>query len=230
MDSLALGKRSGSPVRRQLGESLEVLRLIVNMVPSNELQVPIVADTATLPHFGQWMGLELLDDEILIWSSEDINCAFYVFSIPRPWVPWFALGWPVPGRVLGLETDDEVYLGLAVIPMGWCSAVGICQKLCRTLVMRMQPSGAGLPQEVELRKDRALPVNKYQRVMDFHQQYIDNWDAGSVCKAAAPRVDSEWQSAVQDSYKRNGVPRAGGKSTHGVQGKTLGADILGVRG
>jgi len=212
------------------GKQVEVLRLIVNMVPSNELQVPIVADTGTLPHFGQWMGIELLDDEILTWSSEDINCAFYVFRIPPGWNPWFALGWPIPGRLLGLDTDEELYLSLSVIPMGWCSAVGICQKLLRTLVMRTQPRGGGLPAESEVRKDRRLPANQYQRVMAFHQEYIDNWDAGVVQKAAAPISSSQWQEAVQGAYAWNGVPRAGDKSTHGVVGKTLGADILGKRG
>ena len=215
---------------KSTGKQVEVLRLIVNMVPSNELQIPIIADTATLPHFGQWMGLELLDDEILTWSSEDINCAFYVFRIPAVWNPWFALGWPISGRLLGLDTDEELYLSLAVIPMGWCSAVGICQKLLRTLVMRTQPLGGGLPAESEVRKDRRLPADKYQRVMEFHQEYIDNWDAGKVQKAKVPVGSSQWQKAVQESYLRNGVPRANDKSTHGVVGKTLGADIRGVRG
>jgi len=214
----------------ETGEAVEVLRLIVNMVPSNELQVPITADTGTLPHFGQWRGLELLPDEILIWSSEDINCAFYVFKVPRAWQAWFALGWPISGRLLGEDTDELRYLALGVIPMGWLSAVGICQKLLRTLAMRAQPGGAGLPVEAELRKDRRLPVNQYQRVVDFFQAYIDNWDAGSVTKVDAAQGDSEWQGALQGSYLRNGVPRAADKSTHGTEGKTLGADILGVRG
>ena len=212
------------------GETVEVLRLIVNMVPSNELQVPMVADTGTLPHFGQWRGLELLPDEVLIWSSEDINCAFYVFRIPRAWHQWFALGWPLPGRLLGEDTDELRYLALGVIPMGWLSAVGICQKLLRTLVLRPMPGGAGLPTESEVRKDRRLPVNEHQRVIDFFQAYIDNWDAGSVVKAVATPDESEWQGAVQSSYKVNGVPRAADKSTFGPEGKTLGAEIQGVRG
>jgi len=214
----------------ETGQTVEVLRLIVNMVPSNELQVPMTADTGTLPHFGQWKGLELLPDEILIWSSEDINCAFYVFKIPPAWLPWFALGWPISGRKLGLDTDELRYLALRVIPMGWLSAVGICQKLLRTLVMREQPGGAGLPTSAELRKDRRLPVSQNQRVIDFFQAYIDNWDAGSVVKAADGVPKSEWQKAVQGSYRVNGVPRADDKSTHGIEGKTLGADIAGVRG
>ncbi len=63
------------------GRLVEVLRLIINLVPSNALQHPLLGDVGTLPHFAQWIGLELLPDERLVWSSEDIQCAFYIFKI-----------------------------------------------------------------------------------------------------------------------------------------------------
>ena len=64
---------------------LEALRLICNLVPSNMLQVAIRGDVAKLPFFGQWCFVELLRQEILLWSAEDIVCAFYVFRLPRAW-------------------------------------------------------------------------------------------------------------------------------------------------
>ena len=66
----------------------EILRLIINLVPSNELQEAIPADTGTLPYFGQWRGLELMSDEIFSWCSEDMRCAFYVFQMPEVWRPY----------------------------------------------------------------------------------------------------------------------------------------------
>ena len=86
----ALGVGKGKLIKcNATGVSLEVLRPIINLAPSNDLQIPILGDVATLPHFGQWQGLELLDNEVLVWDSEDIQCAFYVFNLPDAWPPWF---------------------------------------------------------------------------------------------------------------------------------------------
>ena len=40
-------------------------------------------DAGALPYFGQWLGLELLSDELVLWAAEDLRCAFYMFSLPR---------------------------------------------------------------------------------------------------------------------------------------------------
>ena len=49
----ACGVGKGKYVKcNKTSESLEVLRLIINLVPSNDLQIPITGDVATLPHFG----------------------------------------------------------------------------------------------------------------------------------------------------------------------------------
>ena len=162
------------------GLEVEILRLIINLVPSNELQVPIAGDVATLPHFGQWHGLELLDNEVLVWDSEDIQCAFYVFSLPDDWLPWFVLDMPLPGSLFGLDDDEPRYLAVCVVPMGWMSAVGVCQAFLRRLVMLSK-----VPAISELRKDRSMPVEHYMRVMKFHQEYIDNFDTGSVVDRSA---------------------------------------------
>ena len=63
-------------------EEAEVLRLIVNLVPSNELQEPIEGDVRTLPHLAQWNDVELLEHEILLGGAEDISCCFCVFKLP----------------------------------------------------------------------------------------------------------------------------------------------------
>ena len=74
------------------GTQLEILRLIINLVPSNELQEMIPGDVHTLPHFGQWSAVELLPQEVVQWTSEDAACALYVFSLPPVWLPWFGHG------------------------------------------------------------------------------------------------------------------------------------------
>ena len=217
------------------GELVEVLRLIINLIPSNELQNPIEGDVGTLPHFAQWVALELGPMEALVWGSEDISCAFYVFSLPKAWAPWFVLDWPLPPRLWGGPEDAAPqYLALSVIPMGWLSAVGICQHVLRCL---NQKPGVSLPGELELRKDRPVPVNQLHRTRAFFQQYIDNWDAGEVAllRDVLNRVPrgcelSQWQDAIQAGYQVWGVPRAPDKSSYGMLGKTLGAVVEGLRG
>ena len=145
------------------GSQAEILRLIVNLIPSNEIQSAVPGDIETLPHFGQWSGLELLGDEVVMWSSEDINCMFYVFSLCDDWLPYFVLDWPLDPSLWGGPSGEPMHLALRVLPMGWKNAVGIAQANLRHLVQSSAPSGANVPSEFELRKDRALPTDHYHR-------------------------------------------------------------------
>ena len=131
----------------------EILRLIINLVPSNELQEHLEGDLRTLPHFGMWSALELMEQELFVWSGDDISCAFYIFGLPPAWLPWFVLDWPLEPSLWGGEGTTPEHLALAVIPMGWCNAVAICQSNLRTLVMSDPPKGGGLPARFELRKE-----------------------------------------------------------------------------
>ena len=236
-------------IKDRNGNEVEVQRLIINLVPSNEIQVDIVADVATLPHFAQWSGVELLDDETLIWASEDISCAFYIFQLPESWLPYFTLDWPVRACDVGMAGEDEFHLAFCSLPMGWKSAVGICQCALRSFVNRPE-LGSGLPPQAELRKDRSLPISFCDsdfRVRQWYQCYIDNWDGASIeqrdgpsaaaaCKAS-PSADSPagvliatWQKMVHRGYLQSNVPRAPDKSTLGPEGQTLGVAIDGKRG
>ena len=67
------------------------LRLIADLVPSNELQRELVGEIRSLPLFSQWALLELLQHEVLLLSSEDTTAAFYVFGLPASWLPLFVL-------------------------------------------------------------------------------------------------------------------------------------------
>ena len=211
----------------------EILRLIINLVPSNELQTMIQGDIETLPHFSQWACLELMSSENFAWTSEDVKCAFYVFTLPAAWRKYFALAWPLPGKLLGLDNDKEYYLGLNVIPMGWLSAVGICQHLLRQKLLCPSPAGAGLPRQSEMRKDRTPSTQSDRRVNEFFQQYIDNYDAGSPYPVGEDWEETTargWQHRVRQSWKDGGVPRSEGKTVEGSSGTTLGVTVDGIRG
>ena len=66
-------------------------RLIVNAIPSNELQHTLVGAIKDLPLFTQWIGAELLEDEAILWSAEGQSSSFYLYALPAAWWPYFAL-------------------------------------------------------------------------------------------------------------------------------------------
>ena len=73
-------------------------------------------------------------------------------------------------------------------------------------------------------------------VLSFHQEYIDNWDAGQVVDRSEHGLELEakqvtwWQAQVQVGYKQWGVPRSVDESIYGLESKALGADIGADRG
>ena len=74
-----------------------VLRLLVNAIPSNKQQTAIKGDIEQMPVGGEWLHIALQSDEIVLWSSDDIQGCFHVFSQPPAWRRWMIL--PKPIRV-----------------------------------------------------------------------------------------------------------------------------------
>ena len=134
-------EKRGTP----LPPATRVLRLIVNAIPSNKQQIAIIGDIEQMPVGGEWLHIALETDEIVLWSSDDIQGCFHVFSLPPAWRRWMILSKPIrvatpaSPRVLSCEDNvchsgaasgtmghvgfRQVWLVLAVIPMGWLSAV-----------------------------------------------------------------------------------------------------------
>ena len=135
---------------------------------SNELQ-DIRGEIGVLPVFTQWSQLQLMEQEVLLLSSEDMSCAFYLFALPTAWLPYFALD----GRLsessrleLGLA-PGKVFAAVRVIPMGWVSATGICQHLHQQLrrqAMRRIPLARRLP---EISRETALVTDHEERLREY---------------------------------------------------------------
>ena len=132
-----------------------VLRLFINAIPSHSLQRPILGDEEKMPVGDEWLYVCLGENEMILWSSDDIFGCFHVFSVPVPWRRWMILSKPIRQPVEG-STDSRgvdhgcggnaprdhpsnvrlrrVWLALGVIQMGWLSAVGVVQHLHRRMV------------------------------------------------------------------------------------------------
>jgi hypothetical protein len=126
-----------------------VLRLILNLTPSNEVQRVISGEVKSLPLFSQWLLLELQKHECLALSSEDMVSAFNLFQLPRSWWPLFVIAEPISDSLAAeLGQGNRRWACVSVIPMGWLSATGLMQHLHGQLVREaraLAPSGARLP-------------------------------------------------------------------------------------
>ena len=121
------------------------------------------------------------ENDMILWSSDDISGCFHVFSLPVPWRRWMILDKPMR-RPVGGSTDSRgvghgcggnaprdrpsnvrlrpVWLALAVIPMGWLSAVGVVQHLHRRMITAVVLRRRGLDPSAELVRGEPFPVRR----------------------------------------------------------------------
>ena len=66
------------------GSNLPILRLILNLIPSNAFQPIIAADIRALPYHGQWSGIETDDDESRRLVGIEHDGGFLLFSSRAP--------------------------------------------------------------------------------------------------------------------------------------------------
>ena len=61
---------------------VEIMRIIMNMIPVNNICRGIEGDISTLPSWAGMSPLHLQPDEQLLVSSEDVRAFFYIFKVP----------------------------------------------------------------------------------------------------------------------------------------------------
>ena len=91
-------QKRGTP----LPPATRVLRLIVNANKHHIEQMPVE---------GEWLHNALETDEIVLWSSDDIQGCFHVFSLPLAWRRWMILSKPIrvamPAGGAGVLTSND---------------------------------------------------------------------------------------------------------------------------
>ena len=146
-----LWSRKREKITLQDGSQKEILRLIINLVPSNMV---------LLPNGPPWRWSKMRSSfggrKIFLALFTSLSCqrrgANGLFWLGR-----------CPPNLGGTPPGPPVHLGLRVIPMGWVSAVGIREHILRRLNTIKSPIGVGLPAELELRKDRPVPADEWHR-------------------------------------------------------------------
>jgi hypothetical protein len=152
------------------------MRLILNLVPPNEIQIKISGDNQTLPYIGQWMNTNVQQGDPVYLNSEDMRACFNLFRLPPPWAVVFVIDEMMPGWVIDKPLTDWVYIGMITVPMGWVNAVGVLQYLHRQLLKKVNV----LPRHLELRRDAPMPVDEVFNTASFVEIYVDNLDGFSV--------------------------------------------------
>lgn len=213
----------------------EVYRLIMNLIPLNNLAHPLRGDVETLPMWSLMNPYFLQPGENLLISSEDVRCFFYTMSVPCTWYKYMAFNKRVPRECLPEHLRDrEVYLAAKVLPMGFLNSVALAQHVHRNLTLwsgeDAEPQEELNPPEKEIRKDRPLTVgNPSWRI------YLDNYDLLEKVKATglggmegtlAPSI-----LALRQEYERWEVPRNMKKSvSRQLRAEVQGAQVDGERG
>ena len=193
------------------GESVngvETQRLIMNLTPLNSLCRSLSGDVGTLPGLSGFATFLLEEDEVAVFSSEDIRCFFYLFAVPQCWKRYMGFNKLVSTSLVpeGLQGKPCVLVS-RVLPMGFANSVSIAQRVHRNVVRWtfMDPS-TELGGETELRKDKGGTSAK-----NLFRIYLDNFDqverlSSRTAELVKGTVSAQLLQLRQD-YEALGLPR-----------------------
>lgn len=233
----------GEPVKNGLfgveksGKNLEdgrpAQRLIMDLRGSNAIMRIIEGDIKTLSGASAFTSVVLEDNKVISLSGDDLVSSFYLFRLPPAWHPYLAFEKEVSWRDLGVEREGSTYLASAVLPMGFCSSVGIMQHIHRRLALWQPSEGGGLPRQLEVRKDRPWP--HLGDACPVWALYLDD-------TTLLRKIEAEVMSSIQGKPQREqermrlayqfwGIPFNAKKAIEeSEKGERLGAFLDGKRG
>jgi hypothetical protein len=180
-------------------------RLIMNLTAANSRQVAFAGDMGMLPNFCSWRSLYLLEGVGLSWSAEDMQSAFYLFSMPVQWRKYLAFDLSRHNPA-GQSRPGLYYAVPTVLPMGWASAMAVMQCVHRRVIADLGPGSGLLPLERQIRRDKALPrLSVSSSARSAWQVYCDDFDVltyKELEKAATSEEALETASEVVEYHKR----------------------------
>eukprot|EP00435_Cladocopium_sp_Y103_P055568 s172_g18.t1 len=214
---------AGAVPKEKNGEILQ--RFISIFCPLNSVSRKVEGEEGSLPYVGQVLLINVPDEASILVDSEDLESAFNLFEMPLGWRGLFCYEKKVRGSILGLPSEEEVYVSLRTVPMGWVSAVGVVQAAIRHLAFEV----AGLPLQGELQKGKPVPGG------DKFLLYLDSVDqlrvVDQTCKAIVEGTASEEHKKFEAACDSMGLPRNKGKALAGaLRGTIQGGELRGEEG
>ena len=141
-----------------------------------------MGDLDKLPLPGEYSQAVLMDDEVALFSGDDISGCFHLYELPQEWWKWFVFSKPRRAPAVGGISRLE-YVAVKVIPMGWLSAVGIVQHMHRRIATVGLKESAGLAQDRELRRDAPFPLRHLAGARWYWSMYVDDSEETEFVKS-----------------------------------------------
>ena len=212
----------------------EVVRVIMNLKPTNRVMRHAEGSVSGLPSITQYLSLVLEGNENAVLFQSDMSSAFYLFRIPPQWMPYLCFGISFSRDILGIgKGREKLYLACNVIPMGWASAVSVMQEIADRLAAL-----AKLPEESKVRRLSPLPVWMVQvlglvRDQDraWYHVYLDNFCAMSKRTSGDSEEGFLFHKSLEDAWDASGVLSSSSKRVSGAAvGQELGGYFDGSQG
>ena len=216
--------------KHEYHQGFEVRRLIMNLIPLNNICKGLSGDVSTLPSWANMSSLHLMPHQDLVVSSEDVRCFFYIFRVPPEWHRFLAFNRPVGPHLRG-PLKGNYFLASLVLPMGFKNSVSLAQQVHRVVVSRaLKASGVLIGSGAEIRKDRPFPTCDHT-----YRVYLDNFDElKRVNKQLADTIEgkvSPLAIGLREEYLRCSIPRHPKKSvTQQRLAEVQGAIVDGTQG
>ena len=214
------------------GNIFEVCRLIMNLVPTNGCCRSLVGDTSTLPSVIGMSSIVLDDNQLLVTSSEDIRCFFYLFRTPASWWKYMGFGREVPEEALPEGFAGRGWhLVTQVLPIWFINSVAIAQHVHRRVINQALKGDARLASgHQEIRRDRPSSCAPH-----LFRVYLDNYDelkkVDRTLAGMLAGTPSAWTLAVRQTYETLGLPRHPKKAVmQSVRAEVQGAWVDGELG
>ena len=213
----------------EMDGSTPVHRLIMNLIPLNRICRSMSGDISTLPAWPSMVGV----DQVLMVSSEDVRCFFYIFSVADEWRRYLAFGRRVPA-CLCPDDHGAYFLCSRVLPTGFCNSVSLAQHIHRNIVGEAVKEcvnrGVRAGWEAERRKDRPFSWSN-----SSYRVYLDNFDLlekfDSRLALDIKGTSSNFVEALRAEYAKRHVPHRPKKAVaREVKAEVQGAEIDGVTG
>lgn len=212
----------------------EILRVIMNLKPTNRIMRHAEGSVSELPSITQYLSMVLEGNEEAVLFQSDMSSAFYLFKIPPQWRRFLCFGVSFTREALGLgQGKDKLFLACNVIPMGWASAVSIMQEIADRLTRL-----AKLPVDSKVRRLSPLPVWMVHLLKQVGEQdrawyhvYLDNFCAVGKTNSRSSEQGFLLHDALEKAWVDNGVLSSSSKRVSGAAtGQELGGYLDGTQG
>ncbi|CAE8583370.1 unnamed protein product, partial [Polarella glacialis] len=216
---------------KENGEWIRLLRLIIDLIPTNALQRRLPRRPSThMAYAPMWGRMVLLEDEVALCFAEDQHYCFHIYRPGRKWRAWFVVSKLASGVCFGGTAADRKRPRLRSAPMGWKNIVDFIQVAHEGMGM---VAGVSPAQMVQM--GMPLPQKDLKSPRDWFSFYVDNFDQTKVVvqtdRGLYEGRPSEEQLKLREVYKVWDIDRAPKKAAEGVLNWTsLGAEQRGVEG